>query len=116
MTAIPSTVEIVRYHRQLSRSIYVWGVFTPGDFGALIVGLALNMLILNSSAGMVVLLAGYPAYLAVFRLGRPPGNDVHFFRSFTLPCLLRPGRSEPDAAWRPLSHVRQGHQEVRADE
>jgi hypothetical protein len=109
-------MQTVRYHRQLSRSIYVWGVFTPGDFGALIVGLAINMLIFNSSIGMVALLAGYPAYLAVFRLGRPPGNDAHFFLSFALPRLLRPGRSEPDSDWRPLPHVRKDCQEIPADQ
>ena len=84
----------VRYHRQLSRSIYVSGIFTPNDFGMLIVGLGLNILILNSHLGMVALLIGYPAYLAGFRLGRPPGNDVHFFSSLCLPRLFRPGRFE----------------------
>jgi len=42
----------------------------------------------------VALLIGYPAYLAGFRLGRPPGNDVHFFSSLCLPRLFRPGRFE----------------------
>jgi hypothetical protein len=109
-------MQAVRYHRQLSRSIYLWGVFTPGDFGTLILGLALNILILDSDAGMIALLAGYPAYLAVFRLGRPPGNDAHFFRSLALPRLLRPGRGDPDAGWRPLHHVRETRQEIPADE
>lgn len=84
----------IRYHRQLSRSIYIWGVFTPNDFGTLILALALNILVLNSNAGMLLILGGYPAYIAAFRLGRPPGNDVHFFRSHFLPRLLRPGRAE----------------------
>lgn len=84
----------IRFHRQLARSIYIWGVFTPNDFGALIVALALNMLILNSNAGMLAILGGYPAYLVVFRLGRPPGYDSHFFRSFFLPRTLRPGRAD----------------------
>ena len=84
-------MQPIRYHRQLSRSIYIWGVFTPNDFGVLIVGLALNMLIFNSNLGMVAILGGYPAYLAAFRLGRPPGNDVHFFRSLFLPRLIPPG-------------------------
>jgi hypothetical protein len=87
-------MQPIRYHRQLSRSIYIWGVFTPNDFGVLIVGLALNMLIFNSNVGMLVLLGGYPAYLAAFRLGRPPGHDAHFFRSLFLPRLFRPGRVE----------------------
>jgi hypothetical protein len=87
----------IRYHRQLARSIYIWGVFTPHDFGALIVALAVNMLIFNSNAGMLVILGGYPAYLAAFRLGRPPGNDAHFFRSFLLPRSLRPGRVDAAA-------------------
>jgi hypothetical protein len=87
-------VLIVRYHRQLGRSIYIWGVFTPGDFGALIVALALDMLILDSNWGMVALLAGYPAYLAAFRLGRPPGHDAHYFRSWFVPRQFRPGRVE----------------------
>ena len=85
---------IVRYHRQLGRSIYIWGIFTPSDFGALIVALALDMLILDSNWGMVAILAGYPAYLAAFRLGRPPGHDAHYFRSWFMPRLLRPGRVE----------------------
>jgi len=84
----------VRYHRQLSRSIYIWGVFTPRDFGVLIIALALNMLVFNSNLGMVAILGGYPAYLAGFRLGRPPGNDAHFFRSFFLSRTFRPGRFE----------------------
>jgi hypothetical protein len=83
----------IRFHRQLARSIYIWGVFTPNDFGALIIALALNMLILESNAGMLAILGGYPAYLAAFRLGRPPGYDSHFFRSFLLPRTLRPGRA-----------------------
>ena len=82
----------LRYHRQLARSIYIWGVFTPGDFGALIIGLGLNMVLLGSNAGLVAILAGYPAYLAAFRLGRPPGYDAHFFRSYLLPRQFRPGR------------------------
>ena len=89
----------LRYHRQLGRSIYIWGIFTPHDFGVLIIALALNMLIFNSNAGMVILLGGYPAYLAAFRLGRPAGNDVHFFRSFLLPRLFRPGRRENPPHW-----------------
>jgi hypothetical protein len=84
----------VRYHRQLSRSIYIWGVLTPGDFGALIIALGLNMVVLGSNAGMVAILGGYPAYLAAFRLGRPAGHDAHFFRSFLIPRILRPGRDE----------------------
>ena len=84
----------IRYHRQLSRSIYIWGVFTPGDFSALIIALALNMLILESNAGMLAILGGYPAYLAAFRLGRPPGHDVHLFRSFLPARILRPGRTD----------------------
>jgi hypothetical protein len=88
----PSAVLAIRYHRQLGRSIYIWGVFTPNDFGALIVALAANMLILDSNWGMAAILAGYPAYLAAFRLGRPPGNDAHFFQSFFLPRHFRPGR------------------------
>jgi hypothetical protein len=88
----------VRYHRQLSRSIYIWGIFTPNDFGVLIGALAFNMIILNSNVGMIALLGGYPGYLAAFRLGRPPGNDVHFFRSFFLPRQFRPGRFE-EPSW-----------------
>ena len=42
----------IRYHRQLARSIYIWGVFTPNDFGALIGALALNMVILDSNWGI----------------------------------------------------------------
>ena len=84
----------VRFHRQLARSIYIWGVFTPNDFGALILALAFNMLVLNSNAGMLAILGGYPAYLAGFRLGRPAGFDSHFFRSFFLPRTLRPGRAD----------------------
>ena len=82
----------IRYHRQLARSIYIWGIFAPNDFGTMIAALAGNILILNSNLGMLVILGGYPAYLAAFRLGRPPGNDVHCFRSFLLPRSLRPGR------------------------
>ena len=87
-------MQTVRYHRQLARSIYIWGVFTPHDFGVLIIGLALNMLVFNSNLGMVAILGGYPGYLAIFRLGRPPGNDAHFFRSLFIPRIFRPGRSE----------------------
>ena len=97
----------VRYHRQLSRSIYIWGVFTPNDFGVLIGALAANMIVLNSNLGMIALLGGYPAYLAAFRLGRPPGNDVHFFRSFLLPRQFRPGRFE-ESPW----HAGENHEEV----
>jgi hypothetical protein len=92
----------IRYHRQLARSIYIWGVFTPNDFGALIIALAANLLIFGSDWGMVAILGGYPAYLAAFRLGRPPGHDAHCFRSLFLPRLLRPGRAE---AASPLSPV-----------
>ena len=84
----------IRYHRQLARSIYIWGVFTPNDFGTLIGALALNMVILDSNWGLVAILAGYPAYLAAFRLGRPAGYDAHYFRSLFLPRHLRPGRVE----------------------
>jgi hypothetical protein len=109
-------VPAIRYHRQLSRSVYLWGVFTPNDFGTLIIGLALNILIFNSNAGMAALLLGYPAYLAAFRLGRPPGNDVHFFRSLVLPRLLRPGRDERCAGWRRNPHDREDGQEIPADQ
>ena len=89
----------VRYHRQLARSIYIWGVLTPGDFGFLIIALAINMILLDSDTGIAAILCGYPAYLAAFRVGRPPGNDAHFFRSFFQARLLRPGRAEPGAEW-----------------
>jgi len=90
-------VTPIRYHRQLSRSIYIWGLFTPGDFGALIAALAANMAVFNSDLGMIAILGGYPAYLAAFRLGRPPGNDIHLFRSYLIPRILRPGRVEGPA-------------------
>lgn len=90
---------VVRYHRQLARSIYIWGVFTPRDFGTLVAALAFNMTLLDSNTGMLAILLGYPAYLAVFRVGRPPGNDAHFFRSFLQARLLRPGRAEPRTDW-----------------
>ncbi len=93
----------IRYHRQLSRSIYIWGVFTPHDFGVLIVALALNMLIFNSNFGMILILGGYPGYLAAFRLGRPPGYDTHFFQSLLAPRLFRVGRNESSTPW----HVRE---------
>lgn len=89
-------MQTLRYHRQLGRSIYIWGVFTPRDFATLIGALALNLLVFDSSIGMVALLGGYPCYLAAFRLGRPPGYDVHLFRSFLLPRQFRPGRWEGD--------------------
>jgi hypothetical protein len=100
----------IRYHRQLARSVYIWGIFAPGDFGAMIVALALNMIVLGSNLGMVVILGGYPAYLAAFRLGRPPGNDAHFFRSFLLPRHFRPGRAE----FLPALHVPETDPEVPA--
>jgi hypothetical protein len=87
----------VRYHRQLSRSPYIWGVFTPHDFGAMIIALAANLLIFDSNLCMLAILGGYPAYLAAFRLGRPPGNDAHFFGSFLIPRQFRPGRVEEAA-------------------
>ncbi len=92
----------IRYHRQLGRSIYIWGVFTPHDFGALIIGLALNMVIFDSNLAIVFLLVGFPTYLAAFRLGRPPGNDVHYFGSLVLPHLIRPGRAAV-SPWRRAS-------------
>jgi len=102
----------VRYHRQLSRSIYIWGIFAPGDFGAMIIALAFNILILNSNLGMLVILGGYPAYLAAFRIGRPPGNDAHYFGSFFLPRLLRPGRVEAPSAF----HDHEPTQKISPDE
>jgi hypothetical protein len=92
-------MQPIRYHRQLGRSIYIWGIFTPRDFGVLIVALGLTMILLDSDLGILALLGGYPAYLAAFRLGRPPGHDVHLFRSLTLPRSLRPGRAEPRRPW-----------------
>ncbi len=92
----------VRYHRQLARSIYIWGVFTPHDFGILIIGLALNMVIFDSNLMIVLLLVGFPAYLAAFRLGRPPGNDTHYFGSLAAPRLIRPGRAAL-RSWRRIS-------------
>ena len=83
----------IRYHRQLARSIYIWGVFTPHDFGILIIGLALNMVIFDSNLMIVLLLVGFPAYLAAVRLGRPPGNDIHYFGSLATPRLIRPSRA-----------------------
>jgi hypothetical protein len=84
----------VRYHRQLARSIYIWGVFTPKDFGLLIIALAANIVIFNSNVLMVATLGAYPAYLAAFRLGRPPGYDVHLLQSRFLARSFRPGREE----------------------
>ena len=102
----------LRYHRQLSRSIYIWGIFAPGDFGAMIIALAVNGLIFNSNVGMLLILGGYPAYLAAFRLGRPPGNDVHYFRSLFLPRSFRPGRVE--AA--PVFHDHPTPQKIPSDQ
>ncbi|HVW22058.1 MAG TPA: hypothetical protein VHC86_12660 [Opitutaceae bacterium] len=91
----------VRYHRQLGRSLYIWGVFTPSDFAALIAGLAANLLLFDSTWGMIGLLGGYPAYLALFRLGRPAGYDAHLFRSLFAARRLRPGRGRFRPAFRP---------------
>ena len=95
----------IRYYRQLARSVYIWGVFTPSDFGTLIIALALNMLTLGSNWAVVLILTGFPSYLLAFRLGRLPGNDAHYFRSFFLPRLLRPGRAEFEP-WLSLQSIR----------
>jgi hypothetical protein len=87
-------MEPIRYHRQLSRSIYIGGIFTPRDFGLLIIALAVNMLTIGSNGMMAGLLLGYPAYLVAFRLGRPAGHDVHLFQYVRLPKYFRPGREE----------------------
>jgi hypothetical protein len=42
---------------------------------------------------ILLLLVGFPAYLTAFRLGRPPGNDIHYFGSLASPHLIRPGRA-----------------------
>lgn len=87
----------VRFHRQLARSIYLFGIFTPNDFAVLIAAVALNVVVLNSNAAMLATLAGFPTYLAAFRLGRPAGNDAHLFGSWFIPRLFRPGREERKA-------------------
>lgn len=87
-------MEPLRYHRQLSRSIYIWGIFTPRDFALLIAGLAADMVTLESNLVMLVLLVAFPAYLAAFRLGRAPGYDIHLLRAWVTPRHFRPGREE----------------------
>jgi hypothetical protein len=84
--------SIIRFNRQLTKSIYLLGIFTPKDFSTLIGALALNMLILNSNLGMIIIITGYPLYLILFRLGRPAGYDSHLFKSYFYPRIYRPGR------------------------
>jgi hypothetical protein len=85
----------VRFNKQLTRSIYILGVFTPNDFITLIICLCVNVLIVNSNICMILTLTGYPIYLALFRLGRNPGYDVHYFKSLFYSKNMRPGRSYP---------------------
>jgi len=90
-------MESIRYHRQLSRSIYIWGIFTPRDFGLLSSPWPPTSWRRQQSAHAAHP-RGYPAYLAALRLGRPPGFDVHLFRSWFLPRHFRPGREERPSA------------------
>jgi hypothetical protein len=82
----------IHFNRQLTKSIYIFGIFTPNDFGFLIITLGLYILLFDNSLGLISILGCYPAYLLLLRLGKPPGYDVHFFKAYAYPRLIRPGR------------------------
>ncbi len=95
----------VRYHRQLSRSIYIWGIFAPNDW-TMIIALALNILILNSNCCMLIILGGYPAHLA-----GPFGSGARraITRIIFAPSSC-PGPSAPGGSRRPSAiHDRETH-------
>jgi hypothetical protein len=79
----------VYYNRLLARSIYLWGIFTPLDV-MIYFGVLIGVLELSSYTLFFIWLVAYPIYLASFRLGRPPGNDMHLFRSYAAPLVMRP--------------------------
>lgn len=87
-----SDLTIIRYNKQLTKSIYILSVFTPNDFGFLIGALAIYILMFNSTLGLIIILGCYPIYLLIFRLGKPAGYDRHFLKSFFYPNEIRPGR------------------------
>jgi hypothetical protein len=82
----------VHYNRQLTKSIYILGIFTTHDFGCLVIILGIYMLLFESTLGLVSILGCYPTYLILLRLGKPAGYDVHFFKTYFYPLIFRPGR------------------------
>jgi hypothetical protein len=82
----------IHYNRQLTKSIYILGVFTTKDFGFLIITIGTYMLFLENTLGLICILACYPTYLILLRLGKPAGYDIHYLKSHFYPRVIRPGR------------------------
>jgi len=85
-------MQALSYNRQTNNKIYYFGVVTiPEIFIMVITGIACINLF-KSPLLMVLSMLLYVAYLAMFRVGKPAGYDVHLFMSMWSPKIMRPGK------------------------
>jgi hypothetical protein len=82
----------VHYNRQTNNKIYYFGIITiPEIFIMIIIGMV-DIMLFKSATFMLVAMFAYMAYLGCFRVGKPNGYDVHFFKSLFTPKIFRPGK------------------------
>lgn len=72
------------------------------DFLIMLVGFAVFMAIGRMHISAIFIL-GYLAYGFIFRFGRAPGYDRHFFRRLVGPTHRRPGHISPSFPYKETS-------------
>jgi hypothetical protein len=78
------------YSRLLNRPVRYFKFFTVGDLFVIVIGQLLVTAIFGLQA-FILVFAVFFGHLFLFRLGRRPGYDVHFFKSLFRPEKYRIG-------------------------
>jgi len=89
----------VYYNKSVNLSFYPFLFFTYQDiFIVAFMASALTAFFESIGAGVISTL-GYVCYLAIFRVGKPRGFDIHFFKGHLTPKHRKPGQLSMDDAF-----------------
>ena len=83
----------IGYNRQINRKVLYLGFLTFPDFFVMITGIGIFTALQRIHVAVLFVFC-YMLYGVVFRLGRAPGYDMHFFRRLMSPIHRRPGHLE----------------------
>ena len=83
------------YNRQTNGKVYYFGLFTIMDCFIGLIAAVSCFTLFKSVFMMLGYMFLHMTYLALFRVGKPDGYDVHLFQSLWTSKIMRPGKLDP---------------------
>lgn len=84
----------IPYNSQLNESVYYFKLFTAWDFVVMMCLLGGTQILFSTFLSTVIALVGFVIYTIILRFSKPPGYNVHLFKSWIAPRRLKAGRAQ----------------------